>query len=75
VNGTSGSDERSAVAGTSQAVFDADAARFDAAFRTAGAIVTEPDGFRWIDPAKICPQLLSAYQCFISYGYANGLMS
>jgi hypothetical protein len=77
VNGTSGSDERRATAGTSQAVFDADAERFDKAFRAAGAIyVIHEHGEDWalIDATKVSADLLSTYRNFISYGYANGLM-
>lgn len=57
-----------------RAVFDADAARFDKAFRSAGAIVTEADGFEWVDEAKVPSQLISAYRSFVQYGFANGLM-
>ena len=58
----------------SQAVFEADAARFDKALRRAGAIFTSPDGSEWINPRIVAPALLEAYRQFISYGYANGLM-
>jgi hypothetical protein len=58
----------------SQAAFEADAARFDAAFRAAGAIIADEDGSQWIDPAKVPAQLLSAYRLFAEFGYATGLM-
>ena len=59
---------------TQQAVFDADAKRFDDAFRKAGAIQLDEDGFQWIDTTKVPSRLVDAYQSFIQYGYANGLM-
>ena len=40
----------------------------------ADAIRTEPDGFRWIDRAKVPAAMLSAFQRLVEYGYANGLM-
>lgn len=57
-----------------QAVFDADAARFDKAFREADAIRTDEDGWAWIDPERVPADLIRAYQRFTEYGYANGLM-
>ena len=57
----------------SRAVFEADAARFDQAFRAAGAIFTTPDGSQWINPRMVPAGLLDAYRRFIQYGYANGL--
>ena len=58
----------------SQAVFDADLARFDAAFKAADAIVTEPDGFTWIDETRVPAGMVDAYAGLRSYGYANGLI-
>ena len=49
-------------------------ARFDEAFRAAGAIRTDPDGFAWIDASKVPDGMLRAFRRLVEYGYANGLM-
>ena len=49
-------------------------ARFDEAFRKADAIRTDPDGFRWIDQARVPAAMLSAFRRLTEYGYANGLL-
>ena len=54
--------------------FEADLARFDQAFRAAGAIRTAPGGFAWIDPARVPAALLRSYRRLIEYGYATGQM-
>ena len=54
--------------------FEADMARFDEAFRAAGAISTDPDGFAWIDASKVPDGMLRAFRRLVEYGYANGLM-
>ena len=51
----------------------ADAARFDAAFRNADALVTTDDGFTYIDESKVPASLVSSYRRFVQYGAANGL--
>jgi len=58
-----------------QRVFDADLARFNATLNDLDAVVTEPDGFRWIDRTKAPAELLEAYCRLVSYGYANGLLT
>ena len=58
----------------SRSVFNADLARFDATFNDLDAVVTEPDGFRWIDPTKAPAELVNSYLSLVSYGYANGLL-
>jgi hypothetical protein len=58
----------------SRAVFDADAARFDKAFREAGCLFTLPDGSVWINPRMVDAGLLEAYRRFVEYGAANGLI-
>lgn len=59
---------------TIQQVFAADQARFDKAFRDAGAIFTTEDGLAWIDETKVPARLVRAYGTFCLYGFANGLM-
>jgi hypothetical protein len=54
--------------------FQADMARFDQAFRKLDAIRVDADGFAWIEEDKVPAALLSAYQRWVEYGYANGLM-
>ena len=54
--------------------YAADAARFAAAFESAGAIRTESDGFQWIDQSKVPASLVRSYGRFIQYGAANGLI-
>lgn len=54
--------------------FQADLARFDKAFRAAGAIRTDPDGFAWVDAAKVPVAMLRAFRGLMEYGYANGLL-
>jgi hypothetical protein len=54
--------------------FAADMARFDKAFRAAGAICTDSDGFAWIDEAKVSPDMLRSFRRLVEYGYANGLL-
>lgn len=49
-------------------------ARFDEAFRAADAIRTEPDGFAWIDAARVPAEMLRAFRRLAEYGYANGLL-
>ena len=58
-----------------QRVFDADLARFNATLNDLDAVVTEPDGFRWIDYTKAPAELIDAYFDLIGYGYANGLLT
>jgi len=58
----------------SQAVFDADHRRLNAAIEECGAVVTYPDGFVGIDADRCPPYLLSAYQMLMQYGFANGLL-
>lgn len=55
--------------------FEADMARYDAAFRAADALVTTDDGFTYIDESKVPADLIRSYQFLVSYGYANGLMA
>lgn len=52
--------------------FEADLARFDRAFRKLDAIRVEPDGFAWVDAAKVPDDLLRAYRGLVTYGYATG---
>lgn len=54
--------------------FEADMARFDKAFRAAGAICADSDGFAWIDAAKVPSDMLRAFRRLVEYGYANGLL-
>ena len=54
--------------------FAADAARFDAAFRNADALVTTDDGFTYIDESKVPASLVRSYCRFVQYGAANGLI-
>lgn len=58
----------------SQAVVDADLARFATAFEAADAIRTEPDGFQWVDETRVPAHLLAAYRRLITYAAANGLL-
>ena len=64
----------SARGSASDAVFANDLARFNAVFNGVDAVVTEPDGFTWIDPTRVPAELLDSYAALQSYGYANGLM-
>jgi len=59
----------------SDAVFANDLARFNVMLNDLDAVVTEPDGFRWIDRTKAPAELLEAYCRLVSYGYANGLLT
>jgi hypothetical protein len=59
---------------TAAAVFDRDAAKITGQIAALGAVVVEPDGFAWVDEAKVPADLLSAYRGLIQYGYANGLL-
>ena len=54
--------------------YAADAARFAAAFESAGAIRTEADGFQWIDQTKVPAALVRSYNLLVQYGAANGLI-
>jgi hypothetical protein len=58
----------------SRAVYEADAARFDQAFREAGCLFTLADGSVWINPRMVPDELLEAYRQFVEYGAANGLI-
>lgn len=58
----------------SQAVFDADHRRLNAALESAGAVVTLDDGTRAIDPERAPAPLLRTYRLLMQYGYANGLL-
>ena len=60
---------------SSDAVFANDLARFDAMFNDMDAVVTEPDGFKWVDPAKVPAEFMDAYASLVSYGYASGSLS
>jgi hypothetical protein len=57
----------------SRAAYEADAARFDQAFREAGCLFTLPDGSVWINPRMVDAGLLEAWRRFVEYGYATGL--
>lgn len=52
--------------------FEADLARFDLAFRTLDAIRVEPDGFAWVEAARVPAELMRVYRRLIEYGYATG---
>jgi hypothetical protein len=58
----------------SRAVYDADAARFDKAFREAGCLFTLPDGSVWINPRMVDAGLLDSWRRFVQYGAANGFI-
>lgn len=59
---------------TTEQVFAADLTSMNAALIAADAVVTEADGFQWIDATRVPAQLVSAYQGLTRYGYANGLI-
>ena len=52
----------------------ADLAKLNAVFEAAGAVLTDEDGERWIDPTLAPPDALRAYRGLLSYGYATGVL-
>ncbi|MBB3752542.1 hypothetical protein FHT44_005054 [Mycolicibacterium sp. BK634] len=44
----------------------------NAAIRKAGALMTEDDGFQWIDESKMPAEFLDYYSGLVSAGYAIG---
>jgi hypothetical protein len=62
------------MATASPAVFHADHVRLNTALQAADAVVTDADGFQWIDTSKVPARLVGAYSRLMQYGYANGLL-
>jgi len=59
---------------TTQAVFDADLARFNAEIERRDAVITTSDGWLGADPAKLPADFVRAYERLLTYGAANGLL-
>ena len=54
--------------------FAADLAKINAKIVALDGVRAEPDGFTWVDPARVPAELMDVYKNLLSYGYANGLI-
>lgn len=58
----------------SQSVFDRDLGLINSKLQALGAVVTDEDGFTFVDEEKAPATLLRSYRRLVQYGYANGLL-
>lgn len=54
--------------------FNADLARYNAAFEKAGAVVEHPDGFTYVDESKLPASMVKSYRNLMRLGFAQGLV-
>ena len=61
--------------GIERAVWQADWDKVTEQIEKANAVVTEADGFQWVNEQKLNPEVVRVYRDLASIGYANGFMA